>query len=786
MRDLPRRLWARRRLLAICLLVAAVLPWLGLRALDLACPFPTRLLEPKHASVEVRDRTGKELMAFLDAQDRWYFPVPLDRISPAFQDAIISAEDKHFWSHSGVDLPAIARACVRNLGGHRRSGASTITMQTVRLLDPRPRTFRSKCVEAFRAWQLEKILPKDRILELYINRTGYGGNLVGIEAASRRYFGKHADQLSLTEAACLAGLPQAPSKYRPDRYPGKASIRADYVLQRMVEDGKAEASHAEAARREGLRVVPMGRQFMAPHFSLLARKREGEHPGSRTTLDLGIQEIAERSLRRHLEALRADGIDGGAVVVLENGPSAVRALVGSPDFFSAEAFGQVDGAMARRSPGSTLKPFTYALAFEEGIATPSTVLLDLPYLHPDYTPRNYDREYQGPLPARQALIQSLNVPAIRLLQDVGTDRLLSFLQKSGMRSLRESPDHYGLSLTLGGCEVSLLELSEAYSTLARLGVHKPLRFLEEERMEEGERILSPGAAYMVADILRDKAPLEGFGLHVPASSAPFAWKTGTSSQHRDAWAVLYNPRYTIAVWLGNPSGKRSPRLVGATAAMPVACGIFEELTRHGGEGWYAPPKGLGSRSVCSVSGELPIAGVCTRTVTDLCLLGKSSDRPCEVHVQVEVDAERGCVICPHCKEGVSSGKLVCERWPLVAQAWLKARGDKELMPPHNPDCGRAPAVQTVGILSPTNGATYALGEEGGEAEQFVTLKGTGSETSTLYWFEDGVFLKNSKPDESFKRHLSLGTHRIVCANGAGERAVAVVHVVPVQKAQCRP
>ncbi len=775
----PKRKWRRRIMLAA--FAAILLPKVAFLALSALFPFPQRYLHrlanPATAP-RVLDREGNALQAFVAADDSWSFPVPLADISPHLVKATIAVEDARFRYHRGVDPLAVARAAWSNLRrGRTVSGASTITMQTIRLLEPRRRTLWAKLVEAFRALQLEELRSKDEILACYLNLAPYGGNFAGAEAASLAYFAKHARDLTLSEAALLAGLPQAPSRLRPDRFPQRAAARRHTVLRQMFargtigKDDFALASVEPVPARSRVQVCT---PYRAPHFAQLARRR---HPGQavlRTTLDPRAQHLAEAAIGEAVVALRDRGITNGAAVVIENETSAVRALVGSCDFFAPDG-GQVNGATAPRSPGSALKPFTYALAFERGLCLPDSILADVPASYTGYEPENYDRSYRGPVTARDALAASLNAPAVRLLRDVGHPNLHAFLRELRLSTLTKDADHYGLALTLGSVEVTLLDPTNAYAALARLGVYRPVRLLEAEPMAEGRRVLSEGAAYLVADVLSDTARTCGRPLwRSERGQVRMAWKTGTSHGHRDAWTIAYTPRHTVGVWLGNFSGRPARGLVGVHAAAPVAARILEQLESANPGPWFRMPDSVQIGRLCSVSG-VPPGPHCPSTAEGLTLQSARSDRNrdgcghCPVHIAVKVDRATGARLCPRCVAGRECEVRVVESWPPELAAWLRQHGrGGNLVPPHNPDCAAvSPADVPPRILSPAAGQTYVLLP--GAANQRLPLK-AASHSATLYWFVDGALFATSGPLETTFWPLSLGPHTIACCDEGGKGA----------------
>jgi len=759
-------------------LAALVLPKLGYVVLCLLFPFPQRHLERlvnPVAAPRVLDREGNVLGAFVAADDSWSFPIVLSDVSPRFLQAIIAVEDKRFYCHDGVDTWAAARAAWSNLTrGRTVSGASTLTMQTVRLLEPRRRTLWSKLVEAFRAWQLEGLRPKADILAAYANLAPFGGNLVGVEAASRAYFGKRSRDLTLAEAALLAGLPQAPARLRPDRYPDRALARRNQVLAQMLACRAITPEEHGRACREPLpncRFQIADCRLGSPHFAQLVRQKWPGEAVIRTTLDPRIQHVAEAAVSEAVDGLRAGGVTNGAVVVIENESAALRAMVGSCDFFAQDG-GQVNGATSPRSPGSALKPFTYALAFERGSCLPDTVLGDVPASYTGYEPENYDRDFRGAVTAREALATSLNIPAVRLLREVGHLPLHAFLKQLGLSTLTRDADHYGLALTLGSVEVTLLDLTNAYAALARLGVYRPVRLLEAEPVPEGQRVLSEGAAYLVADVLSDTARLGGKPLWRSArGQMRMAWKTGTSHGHRDAWTVAYTPRHAVGVWLGNFSGRPCRELVGVQAAAPVAARILDALESAAPPAWFPMPAGVGLRPLCAASG-MPPGPHCSATNQGL---GVATERQCSVHVAVKVDKATGARLCPRCLAGRECETRVAESWPVELAAWLRRHGQgSNLLPPHNPQCGESDGRgDPPRVLSPASGQTYVLLPDA--PAQRLPLKAT-SRSATLYWFVNGSLVATAAPLDAAFWPLERGAHTITCADEAGRSATVCICV----------
>ena len=484
----------------------------------------------------------------------------------------------------------------------------------MKLAEPRPRTFRTKLIEAAQALRLEREWDKPRILAAYLNRLDYGNLRAGSDAAARHYFDKAPADLSAAEAAFLAGLPQAPSRLNPRARFAGAKRRQEWILGRMHALSWLTSEDYTRALAEPLQLAPPRREFAAPHFVDLLLEREAPDTSRpqrvTTTLDLELNRFVEQTLRSQLARLREQQVGNGAAVVLDNRTGAVLALVGSEDYF-APAAGQVNGAWAPRSAGSTLKPFTYALAFERG-ATPASIVADVPCEFSTATgvfaPVNYDRHCHGPVRHRLALANSLNIPAVRVLDELGGAAVLhARLRACGLTTLAQPAEHYGLGLTLGNAEVRLLELANAYACLARLGEWRPWRLLEGAGdYKSPTRVISREAAWLVADVLADnRARALAFGLETPLRfDFPVACKTGTSTDYRDNWAVGYTPEFTVAVWAGNFDGSPMRGVSGVTGAGPVLHTIFQNLRTRFGTTWFEPPTGWVQREVHPLTGKL--------------------------------------------------------------------------------------------------------------------------------------------------------------------------------------
>lgn len=562
------RRWIRR--CALGAFLAPALALLTFLVLDARYPLPGEMLEAPPASPRLYAANISTVQVLLANDEQWRKPVPLSAISPALIEATISVEDRRFWSHLGVDPLAILRAAQQNASsGRTLSGASTITMQLVKILGGRPkRTLRNKAIEAFRALQLERELSKDQILELYLNVAPYVGNHVGIEAASLHLFGKHAADLSKPEAYLLAGLPQSPTAYNPNRHPERALARRETVLAAAVEAGRMRAGEAADLAARELRLMRAPRPVLAPHFARMAFERRPG--GGATTLDSELQQRCERIVARH--AARLPGGCDMALVAIELETGAVRALVGSADIHDP-LNGQVNGATAWRSPGSALKPFLYATAFEAHLATPETWIDDSPMELAGWTPQNFDGNFSGMVSATDALRRSLNIPAMRMAKLAGPVRCIGVLESAGVRFRPGAAQAAGLALATGAAEVRLIDLTNAYATLGRGGDFKPWVLFEDTITGAGVPVLSPSTCEDLYTMLSSQARFDS----PRADAHHFCWKTGTSSGYRDAWALGHDREHAIGIWVGNFSGSPDPAFVGSQAATPILADVFLEI-----------------------------------------------------------------------------------------------------------------------------------------------------------------------------------------------------------------
>jgi penicillin-binding protein 1C len=663
--------------------------WLGFEGLLHYAPIPQSLSAPAPESVEFVDRRGQPLRRILRDQRVYRLRCLLRDISPNVVAATISAEDKRFRTHSGIDFLAVGRAVTQLLfTGTARSGASTITEQLVKLGNHRDgRAISTKLTEIWSALCLERHWNKDRILEEYLNRLNYGDLQIGVASASWDYFEKPPSDLSAAEAAFLAAIPQAPTHFDPFKHFAATQERQRWVLSRMRANGFLDDAAYSRALSESLRLRQRKREFEAPYFVDLLLQRQDTLPPAGgtvyTTIDLSLNQWIDQVIARQLEALADKNVSAASVVVIHNSTGDVLALCGSGNYFEPGT-GQINGAWSSRSAGSALKPFTYLRALERG-AFPGTVVADVPTDFATetglYHPNNYNHRFYGPVSLRFALANSLNVAAIKVLEQTGGPEILyGALLKAGITTLSHPAAYYGLGLTIGNGEVRLLELANAFASLARLGIYRPFRLILGSTSERvpSQRIFDERASYLLADMLSDNhARAATFGLNSYLSfDFPVAGKTGTSSNYRDNWTIGFTPEWTIGVWVGNADNSSMRGITGVTGAAPIFREIMLHLHEQHGTSWYHAPAGIGH---CWID---PLTG---REV--------SPDRPRALE---EIFAFRPS---PAQATDYDSGNQV--RLPVEYRSWLESSQNTSM------PILRAP-VNHLRILQPSPGSFYFL------------------------------------------------------------------------------
>ncbi|MBK9453376.1 MAG: penicillin-binding protein 1C [Bacteroidetes bacterium] len=742
---------------------AALLSLVFFLLLDTFFPLPA----PKPFSPEVRASDGSLLRCYLSKDDKWRMQVHLEDVPAELPKALIAKEDRWFYWHPGVNPLAIGRALFGNAAsGARNSGASTITMQVARMMEPKPRTIWGKIQESFRAFQLEWHHSKTEILEMYMSYLPYGGNVEGVSAASHIYFDRPPSQLSLSQCVLLTVIPNRPNSLRPDANSPETRESRDKWLRRFSERGIFPAAQLTDALTE---TIPTERKEFAYHAPQFCEwvQRQAPESTTQTTLSPKIQLLTQNLLGNHVRRVQASGISNGAAIVVDNRTMNVLAYCGSADFHNKAASGEVDGIHAVRSPGSTLKPFIYAMAFDQGILTPKMKLLDVPKEFSDFSPVNYDRQFRGEVSAEEALRHSLNLPAVRLLNDIGIHNFIWALREAGFASVSKHHKDLGLSLALGGCGATMEELVRAYAALANGGVLRPLRFLESEpQTNNGHRICSAEAAYMVTEILSGIQRPDLPPLFLSRSKLPkVAWKTGTSFGRRDAWSVGYNPRYTIGVWMGNMDGSPVLEMSGSKTAVPLMLDLFNAIDYDADKHWFSKPERLRERVVCAESG-LPPAHTCTQLTKDLTIQGVTTSATCQRDREIFTNPEGTLQYCTACLPASGYQKRRFSNLNPELTLWMvRSSLDFQRPPAHNPECEGVFHVGGPEIHSPAQGETYFV-----EAGQELLLQAAPDPESEMhYWFADGAFLGGCAAGERFFFAPQNGKIEVTCMDDKGRK-----------------
>ncbi len=756
---------------AVLLLVALL--WLA----DRIWPLP---LPKDDLARVVLAEDGTPLWRFADANGVWRYPVQTSEVSPYYLDALLTYEDRWFYQHPGINPLALARATWQNLTGARVvSGGSTLSMQVARLLDPHSRTFYGKLRQLWRTAQLEWHLSKEEILNLYLNRAPFGGTLQGVAAASWAYLGKSPAQLTHAEAALLAVLPQAPSRLRPDRHPQRAQHARDKVLRRLAEFQVWPPSAVDEALEEPLLLAPRLEPSLAP---LLARRlnRPDSPPLIRTTLDATLQRRLEDLLLGWRARLPEH--TSAAILVVEEETMAVRAYLGSVDINDARRFGHVDMISALRSPGSTLKPFLYGMALDEGLIHSESLLQDVPRRYGDYRPGNFSMGFTGAVPASTALSSSLNLPAVQLLEAYGPKRFAAQMRIGGIPLVLPALAEPNLALILGGAGSRLEDLVSGYSAFARDGRSATIRLQPDDVLRE-RPMLSPGAAWIVRRILSGQARPDRDPRAELVQRPVLAWKTGTSYGFRDAWAIGVGPRYLIGVWIGRPDGTPVPGQFGLASAAPLMLQVHDVLTnRDSQRGITAPvkavPANVGVAAICWPLGQ-PMSRSdpnCRRqrfawtldNTTPPTL--QALDQPLSVGLKetVWVNA-KGLRVDAHCPGAFAKDIAL---WPAPLEPWLpRAERREARIPAADPDCPppALAASSPLSIVGVREGDQLRLPAASQQALRLKisALGGSGRR----WWFLNGAPLGDSANQDSINASFEqLGRYQLSVLDEAGQTA----------------
>lgn len=703
--------------------------------------------------------------------------MPLEAFAPSLVQAMLLKEDRYFRYHPGINPPALLRGALTTYSGGARQGGSTLSMQLARrLYDLNSRNIPGKLRQITLALWLEARYSKHDILEAYLNLAPMGGNIEGMEAASRIYFDKPASALSLAESLALAVIPQQPSRR------GRFGPSLQQARLELLEEWRRV--YPDDARNQAPLELPLSARtradlaFRAPHFSelLLARHDDAE---LHSTLSLPLQQTLERLIRQFVADHRDIGIENATALLLDSRDHSVKALVGSADYRSVAIHGQVNGVIARRSPGSTLKPFLFGLALDQGVIHPRSMLRDAPTAFGHFQPENFDGRFVGPLSARDALIRSRNIPAVWLANQVQQPSLHGLLQRAGVQRLKPE-EYYGLALALGGGELSMEELARLYLMLASEGRLHPLRYLKQQTSPAGRELLSPEAAFMVLDMLADNPRPDGLPPDPRRPGWRAAWKTGTSWGFHDAWSAGVVGPYVLVVWVGNFDARPNPAFVGIRSAAPLFFRIADALPLAGTGGNprpRTPPAGLARVEVCAASGELPNTW-CPQTLPTWYIPGVSPIRVSTLHRPLMIDTRTGLRACPPFDPAVTREE-VFEFWPDDIAALFRAAGLPRRTPPAAA-VGCEVQASTRGsaprIRSPLTQVRYSMRLS--QPQESIALTAHGdADVKRLYWFADRRLLGETANGASLDwRPEKSGSYRLTVSDDQGRSATRTLSV----------
>lgn len=728
---------------------------------------PRHLFHVPYSTV-VTDRNEELLGARIASDGQWRFP-PRNTTPEKIKECLITFEDKHFYHHWGVNPFAIGRAFYQNVKNKRIvSGGSTLTMQTIRLARNESRTFREKLIEMIWATRLEFRASKEEILSMYISHAPFGGNVVGLDAAAWRYFGHSADDLSWAESAMLAVLPNAPAMIHLSKGRKTLLDKRNRLLKQLLEKKTIDSSTYELAISEPLPDEPHALPQIAPYLvSRFYQERNGEY--SRSTINKGIQTQVEDLAERWSHEFGRSDIRNLAILVIDIPSNQVVAYCGNVHFNRKQGGNQVDVIQAPRSTGSILKPFLYYAMLQEGSLLPDMLLPDVPVNINGFTPQNFSMQFEGAVPASEALARSLNIPAVTMLQRYGVPKFHSFLQQIGLKTINRSSSHYGLSLILGGAEATLWDVTNAYAMMGRSLLQLPQRscslLLPTSRITESTDPFQPGAVWQTFDALKEVNRPEEIDWKSIPSMQTIAWKTGTSYGFRDAWAVGVTPRYAVGVWVGNATGEGKPGLVGAQTAGPVLFDIFNLLPSSS---WFTRPAGIFVEAeVCRKSGHLK-GRFCDETDTLLVLPAGLRTEACPYHHLVTLSADESQRIYENC---ANTEPTLRKSWFTLPPVWewyyKQHHPEYKPLPPFKAGCGEDTFLPMQFIYPPMN-ARIKLPKQLDGSKGFLTVElAHNNPNATVFWHLDETYQAQTQDFHKISLQPAAGKHSLTAVDGEG-------------------
>ncbi|MEO9966241.1 MAG: penicillin-binding protein 1C [Reichenbachiella sp.] len=715
----------------------------------------------------ILSKDGEFMHSYLTSDDKWRMYTSLEEITPTLKEAILFKEDRFFYYHPGINPISITRALFNNLfSGRRTSGASTITMQVARMLAPKERTYGNKVVEMFRALQLEWMYSKDEVFQLYLNMVPYGGNIEGVKSAAVMYFNKMPDHLSLAETTALAIIPNRPNSLRLGRHNLYIEQERNIWLKRFNEAALFEKSAIEDALSEPILASRTSPPKHTPHLALRLKKQFAGELLIHSTIDMNLQSKTEKVLQEYIMQIYHRQIKNAVALVVDNKTLQVKAYVGSADYYNPDDAGQVDGVRAIRSPGSTLKPFLYGLAIDRGLVTPKSKIADVPVNFRGYQPQNYSEKFSGEVTIEHALSHSLNIPAVKVLDQVQPYVFIQELSKAGFAQIEKDKDHLGLSTVLGGCGVTLEELVVLYAAFANGGKKARLNYRVSDTVNFSNQLLTKEANFMISEILTEVVRPDLPGHWQQATNLPkIAWKTGTSYGRRDAWSIGFNKKYTIGIWVGNFSGQGVQELAGADVAAPLLFKIFNAVDKESAKDWFAMPRGVNFRHVCSESGKIP-SDFCTDEVIDYYIPGLSEYRKCQHMKPIYISSDSTKSYCQTCLPENGYLKALYPNYSAeILDYYESEKINYVKIPKHDEKCERIFADGAPNIISPVDRLEYLVDKS--DSLQIMLRCQAANNVDRVFWYINDQFYSSASANESIYFTPDEGNIKISCADDKG-------------------
>ncbi len=756
--------WKRKLIGSIVLCIAAFLIYV-------AIPLDYEQFSRDYSQV-ILAQDSSFLRVFLNDQEQWCLPPQLEsKIPDKLKTAVITYEDQYFYQHPGINPIALFRAFYLNMKhGEVVSGGSTLTMQLARMILDKPRTIGNKIQEILLALKLELRYSKQEILTEYLAHAPYGSNIRGYIAASHRYFGKSPKQLTWAEAATLAVLPNAPGMVFPTKNTQQLAQKRDGLLAKLLDNNIIDQETYELSLLERTPGEIISFPLVAPHFTERIHT-ENQLSIIYTSIDPKIQYETNFFVKQHSSQLQQMGIMNACALVINNETKKIVSYVGSQDFDDLDQQGRVDGIQAARSSGSILKPYLYALSIDDGLILPQTLIKDVPTYFNSFSPSNASESFSGIAPAYQALIYSLNVPAVRLLNAYGVNKFYNKLKSTGVSTLFRHSDDYGLPLILGGAEVTPWDMGKLYMGLSRSGKFSDISYLSIDQETRSQQLVSSGATFLVLDELKEliRPGLE-FYWKKYGTQRPIAWKTGTSYGHKDAWAVGTTPQWTIVVWVGNFDGSSNKNLAGMQSAGPLLFNILNALPFDKNQDWFKPNRGdFVKIKLCEQTGFYA-SDNCDQVIMVDAPKNMRPLKTCMYHKKFQVEANNKYAVCSHCWSSDHHDQAVL-KYPPDVNYYLRKNGNLTASEPmHNPECLVAQERDVLLIIYPLQDANVFIPKDfDGEYQPLVSRFASQFPEREVFWYLDNSYIGSTINKPSLPLHLTAGTHKLTVVDVMGNK-----------------